>query len=236
MNLNTEAIICLRTPLKSGLPIPPGYANPTISFLTGPRWGAALTSLPLSTYDRTPPPRDAQFQLQIDPVAKTYTSTETWVDPADKPDPLEVEVRPRTSVARGKVLDTGDAEAANTAEQQVSQFQQDGPEGRGWEVLAWGKQGQLESWMKEDPGSGLILDDSGEGRPDWRNSYVVVYYEATAEREAAVEVWDSYAKWRRLTDQTFRKIQSAMRRSMDRELANLGDRMVRVKWPKPYAA
>jgi hypothetical protein len=164
-----------------------------------------------------------------------YTSTETWIDPNDKPDPLEVEARPRTRVATGKVLDTKGEEDPSQAptdtseEKRVSQFQQDGPKGRKWEVLAWGKQGQLESWMKEDPVMGYIVDDSGDGRPDWRNCYVVVYYEATAEQEAAVEVWDSNAKRRRLTDETLEKIKSAIRGSTDPELAKLADKMVEVE-------
>ncbi|KAK3356434.1 hypothetical protein B0T25DRAFT_536735 [Lasiosphaeria hispida] len=40
-----------------------------------------------------------------------------------------------------------------------------------YEVLAWGKEGQLEDWMIED-GSLWISDSSGERRGDWRNSLV----------------------------------------------------------------
>lgn len=218
MDLSNEAIIYLRAPSKLGLPAPPSYQKPAITFLTGkPSWFPIFSTLPLSRYQRKPP-RHANFRLQILPGSQTYTATESWIDPNDKPDPLEVEVRPRISTIVGQVLDVGDNDVG---EKTASYFREDGAE-RGWEVIAWGKQGQLESWMIEDP-SGLICDSSGEGRPDWRNSYAVVYHEATGVEEAGIEVWDSYAKYRRLTDGTLQKIKDALRKTGVQELAKLAD-------------
>lgn len=227
MELNNEAVILLRTPTPGGAPAnsnPPEWKPPTISFLTGPRWYPVLSSLPASRYARTPP-RNADFQLRISPSFHTYTATETWIDPEDKPDPLEVEVRPRTSSVTGKVLDTSSGASGNDSHIEVSRFED--AAGRGWEVIAWGKQGQLADWMREDE-SGYICDPSGEGRPDWRNHYAVAYFHATDAEEAGVEVWDSTAPYRRLTELTFAKIRKAIRASGDEEFAKLADKLVEV--------
>lgn len=222
MELSHEATICLRPPTKSNLPAPAGYQNPTIQFLTDWHWRPVFTTFPLTKYDRTPP-RDPSFQLRISAASKTYTATETWIDPADKPDPLEVGPRPRTNTVSGKVLDGSGTE---TPQQRVSLFQENDT-GRQWEVICWGKQGQLESWMIDDD-SGWIGDGSGERRADWRAFYLVVYYEKTAEEEAGIEVWHAIEKYRRLTSLTFKKIQDAIRNVGSEDIARLAEKLTEI--------
>ena len=222
MALSHEATICLRPPTKLNLPAPTGYQSPTIQFLTGRHWHPVFTTFPLTKYDRIPP-RDPSFQLRIAPASGAYTATETWIDPADKPDPLEVGLRPRTSTISGKVLDGSGTEMP---QQRVSLFRENDT-GRQWEIICWGKQGELESWMIDDD-SGWISDSSGERRADWRNFYVVVYYEATAEDEAGIEVWDSIGRHRRLTSLTFKKIQDAMRKVESEDIARFAEKLTEI--------
>ncbi|KAK0750128.1 hypothetical protein B0T18DRAFT_408298 [Schizothecium vesticola] len=76
------------------------------------------------------------------------------------------------------------------------------------EVLAWGKEGQLEEWMKVET-NGMISDPSGEWRQDWRNSYVVVLI-GDGERKCAVEVWDGNGDYKPLSGETIGKIKDAL--------------------------
>lgn len=81
---------------------------------------------------------------------------------------------------------------------------------RQWEILAWGKEGQLESWMIED-GSGWISDSSGERRADWRNSYVVVFVSDTCDEAASgIEIWEHFGPSRPLSKGTVSKIRAAL--------------------------
>ncbi|KAM7221843.1 hypothetical protein V8F06_002836 [Rhypophila decipiens] len=80
---------------------------------------------------------------------------------------------------------------------------------RKWDILAWGKEGQLESWMIED-GSGWISDTSGEARADWRNSYVVVFLDDTVDQVTnGIEIWERFGPTRPLSDETVGKIRDA---------------------------
>jgi hypothetical protein len=96
-----------------------------------------------------------------------------------------------------------------------------------WEVLAWGKQGQLESWMVDED-DGWIGDGSGERRADWRNFYVVVYYEGCEGQESGIEVWDSFGGSRRLTNSTFERIKEAIAKVGDEKFAALAERLVEL--------
>jgi hypothetical protein len=77
-----------------------------------------------------------------------------------------------------------------------------------WEVLAWGKEGQLEEWMTVET-NGMISDPSGEWRPDWRNSYAVVLIR-DGEKRCAVEVWDRNGDYGPLSGETIGKIKDAL--------------------------
>ncbi|KAH7324282.1 hypothetical protein B0I35DRAFT_158882 [Stachybotrys elegans] len=224
MDLSNEAVICLRPPSGTKLPIPQGYSDPAIEFLTRRKWCPVFSTLPASRYHRDPP-HEPRFGIQILPASKSYTITESWVEVATYIDPLEVEPRKTThSTSR-----SGVAETVN--ENTCSSFVE-GDTKRHWEIICWGKQGQLESWMVDDD-SGLIGDGSGEARPDWRNSYVVIYYEAIAGEGAGIEVWDSIGYGRRLTDATLEKMRDAIRATGDANFAGLADKLVEVIPSKP---
>ncbi|KAK3374564.1 hypothetical protein B0H63DRAFT_480491 [Podospora didyma] len=85
-----------------------------------------------------------------------------------------------------------------------------------WQILAWGKEGQLDDWMIED-GDGWISDSSGERRADWRNSYVVVHVEGDGEDEKekgdgpGIEVWSRRGWWKPLYPETVGKIKDALK-------------------------
>ncbi len=76
------------------------------------------------------------------------------------------------------------------------------------EIMAYGKEGQLEDWMIQD-GSGWISDASGECRADWRNTYVVVYITGS-ETGPSIEIWDRFGRTRPLTSETIGKMRAAL--------------------------
>lgn len=217
-HLSAEATVILRPPTVTGLPAHPEFKKPKISFLTG-KWSPVLTSLPLSRYQRSPP-RNPEFQLRIGPEFGTYAATETWLDPDNESEPPEAKTQPRTSTVEGEVLDA----SGSRLEYEASRFKDD--TGRPWEVVAWGKQGQDHALLTLNR-FGYLCDPHGIARGEWRNSYVVVYYEARGQEEAGVEVWDSSAS-AKLSSDTFEKIRTAIRESENAEFAKIGDSMVEV--------
>ncbi|KAK3391456.1 hypothetical protein B0T20DRAFT_79555 [Sordaria brevicollis] len=104
-----------------------------------------------------------------------------------------------------------------------------------WEILAWGKEGQLEEWMNDD-GSGWIVDNSGEARPDWRNSYVVVYIGNDLGKlknvgEGTIEIWDRFGPSGPLKEETVEKIKQALLKDLggkDERFAKLASRLQRT--------
>ncbi|KAJ4386966.1 hypothetical protein N0V85_007872 [Neurospora sp. IMI 360204] len=104
-----------------------------------------------------------------------------------------------------------------------------------WEILAWGKEGQLEEWMNED-GSGWIVDNSGESRPDWRNSYVVVYIGNDLGKlknvgEGTIEIWDRFGPSGPLREETVDKIREALKGlgGKDERFAKLAQRLQKMR-------
>ncbi|KAM7190248.1 hypothetical protein V8F33_009608 [Rhypophila sp. PSN 637] len=89
---------------------------------------------------------------------------------------------------------------------------------RRWDILAWGKEGQLGPWMIED-GSGrarLISDTSGEACADWRNSYVVMFVDGEVFHPVTdtngIEIWERFGPTRPLRDETMCQIHDALGR------------------------
>lgn len=105
---------------------------------------------------------------------------------------------------------------------------QDKIAGREWEILASGKEGQLESWMIED-GSGWISDDSGERRADWRNSYLVFYITPGAENEkredVEILVCHRFRPSKPLSVETIGKIRDALRGVSDEKFGKLVEKL-----------
>lgn len=61
-----------------------------------------------------------------------------------------------------------------------------------------------------DDGDGWISDSSGERRPDWRDSYVVLWVSVSGDGEGRVEVWNRFRQ-RGLTEETVGRIREALR-------------------------
>ncbi|KAK4442066.1 hypothetical protein QBC34DRAFT_419294 [Podospora aff. communis PSN243] len=93
----------------------------------------------------------------------------------------------------------------------ASRFKLSGSPSAEWEVLAWGKEGQLEEWMIVET-NGMISDPGGEWRPDWRHGYAVVLIrdEKDAGRRV-VEVWNDGGELSPLSGETIGKMRDALK-------------------------
>ncbi|KAK0644261.1 hypothetical protein B0T16DRAFT_460338 [Cercophora newfieldiana] len=193
MNLSRDAIINLRAPpslarapAASGSP-DANWQPPTLSFIEG-TWHICQ-----STSDTADQRTAVNLTLSGSgsSEAVTLTSTSTHGD--------------KSSTSEETPLDLQDGCASS-----FSSSSNKGTESLRWDVLAWGKEGQLEDWMIED-GDGWISDSSGERRADWRDSFVVVWVVA-GEREGkgVVEVWNRFGK-PGLRGETVSKIQKALK-------------------------
>jgi hypothetical protein len=205
--LSREAIINLRPPTATGQPRPQSYQSPFLSWLRF-RWHITHSTNPSHRSQR-----NVRILLTLAPDNKGFHSEQTHQD--------------LTSLA---ILATCNTELAiDLLDGKASCFKQESSEtNRRREVLAWGKEGQLESWMKEGE-NGWILDDSGEARGDWRNSYVVVYVEGDGEEEPAVEVWDRFGSWKPLTEETIEKIRAALREVNNESLRRFAEKLGPIK-------
>ncbi|KAI9167967.1 hypothetical protein HJFPF1_04110 [Paramyrothecium foliicola] len=252
MNLFDEAMISLRPPSHTKLPPPAEYQDPKATFFGIGAWWTVFSTFPLSKYQRKPP-RTGQFVIEFDLAAKTYNHKEFWLDLTVEAPRGQYYPPPQTISRPGKLVEPGAHEpleesslkklmsrlhhrwskdkptttaAAPDPDQRVSTFRED-ETGRQWEIICWGKQGQLSEWMVDD-NDGWISDSAGERRADWRRMYVVVYYHATANAECGIEVWESVGSGSKLTDETFGKIQDAIRRVEDPAFAGLAERLADV--------
>jgi hypothetical protein len=252
MDLSHEAVILLRPPSHTELPPPAEYQDPKATFFGFGGWWTVFSTFPLSQYQRESP-RTGQFVIEFDLPAKTYIHKEIWLDLSVEAPRGQYYPPPQTISKPGKLLEPGDDEPlkestlrrlisrrhhwwskdkpvstahAPDPDQRVSAFKED-ETGRQWEIICWGKQGQLNEWMVDDD-NGWISDSAGERRADWRNLYVVVYYHATADAEAGIEVWDSIGPRRRLTDETIGKIRDAIHKVEDPAFGRLAEKLVKV--------
>ncbi|KAK1750925.1 hypothetical protein QBC47DRAFT_392902 [Echria macrotheca] len=186
MNLSREAIILLRPPSSSSSEDSHPWTSPKTSFLSG-EWALTHSTLPSRRFQS-----NTTTTIQISASGET-TRTHTYSAITTSTDNDENQPKSTTTTEKATDFDP----TTNTA----SVFET-------WKVLAWGKEGQLESWMIDD-GDGWISDDSGERRGDWRNSYVVVWNEGPEEK--GVDVWDRWGRTRPLSVGTIRKIREALR-------------------------
>jgi hypothetical protein len=214
--LSREAILILKPSHESsetGL-TSPKYTPPTLSWLEG-QWHVTHSTFPIRREQRNV--RTVRKALAGD--EKHFTSEVTYQS-------LDAEDI-HTSLVDEYPTDLEDGRAAV--------FKQDGSAAR-WEALAWGKEGQLESWMI-DTGDGWIADTSGERRGEWRNSYVVVYSQPIADGlGAGVEIWDRFGPQKPLSKETIRKIRDAIRGIQNPAMATLADSLVVVKTDKGRVA
>lgn len=203
MELSREAVITLRR-LGDQAAVPNAYKPPPLSFLLN-QWHISHSTLPERATQR-----NVRIHLLPTEDGHGYVSEITYQN--EEP----------ARIGSGKTTET----AIDLRNGAASRFKQAGT-GTEWEVLAWGKEGQLEDWMIDDD-SGWIGDGSGEQRPDWRNRYAVVY---TTEKDGhgQVEVWDRLGYWKHLTDSTIEKIRAALREVGDDKLTQLADRLAPVK-------
>lgn len=248
---NREAIVHLRPPTHLGLrPSPFTYEPCPLKWLDfGIVWHVTF-----STFDHITSRRNVRIELRLPkeeaqessspsapaapaaPVRPPVLSCETTWQVQSPPAEAPIEL------SRSSFLPLDYRHAGGTA----TRFEC--PEtGHQWEIMAWGYEGQLESWMV-DLEDGLIGDGSGETRPDWRNRFVVVYYPAArpgggrgsgkeegggqaaageGEGEGGIEIWDRFAHWNwgRLTAETRRRILDALEGVRNDEFRTLARRL-----------
>lgn len=205
MELSRKAIISLR---KAGAPAPKDWQPPSLAWLAG-AWHITHSTLPYRTNQR-----NARIMLKIALDGRSYNSEASHQAVSSSFAAIE-----KTDAAETPL----DAEVQFQGGPTAARFRSDGGDDATWEVLAWGKEGQLEDWMHVDA-YGSIADSSGECRADWRNSYVVVYRTAP---EDGVEIWDRWGRYKPLSDETIESIKAALRGVG--EMAELADALVAVK-------
>ena len=202
LSLSREAIINLRPPKYSGLPQLPA---PALTWFTvRPAW-----HITYSTSLRRSSQRNARIRFELSKDEKSFKTTHS-----------HQQVNSPAIESADTVLNPVDVKDGR-----AYLFEEEGS-GRAWEILAWGKEGQLEDWMI-DQGDGWIADSSGEVRGDWRNSYVVVMVSGEDEKaEPAVEIWDRFGT---LTDGTIEKIRVALGGVNDEKFGLLVDSLDQIK-------
>ena len=194
MGLSHEAIIKLQPPSSGAAQQHEEWQPPTVSWLQN-TWRV--------THSTSAPPRyrgrkNARVGLRLARDDDTCYSVELSHQDAQT---LSIE---STSSALASLNFSGENKTA-------SRFTLSGPPGEEWEVLAWGKEGQLEEGMVVET-NGMVSDPGGEWRPDWRNSYTVVLIRGEDDAGAcAVEVWDDRGEYRPLSGDTIGKIKDALK-------------------------
>ncbi|KAK0623909.1 hypothetical protein B0T14DRAFT_565226 [Immersiella caudata] len=194
LGLSHEAIIKLRPPSSGAIQQQEDWQPPTVSWLRS-NWRVTHSTDAPSRYHRH---KNVRIDLSSTPNDETSYSVEL-----SHQDTQTLSIESTTST----LTSSGFSEENKTA----SRFKFSGPPRAEWEVLAWGKEGQLEEWMIPET-NGMISDTSGEWRPDWRNSYAVVLIgTADGAEECAVEVWDDGAEFTPLSGETIGKIKDALK-------------------------
>lgn len=226
MNLSREATIILRPPTATGLPSPGEFEDPLLNFLCR-KWHVNFSTLAAQKDRRN-------VTVQLKPV--TPGGNDDSSSPAAKPqqqlqDTLVYQKLQDTALhTEDRVSHVTDLRSVDDKEVCVhfAREQQQhggvavlsllssflpGSSRTEWEVLAWGVEGKLESWMRETAYG--IEDTSGEVRGDWRNRYAVVYCGATTQPQAGkqdgsacIEVWSAFESG--LKPETLQKIRSAL--------------------------
>ncbi|KAK3316553.1 hypothetical protein B0H66DRAFT_297837 [Apodospora peruviana] len=245
MNLSREAIIILRSPghQQANGPPPERFTAPSLNFMSNAQWHIRHSTLPERAKHRNPritlQPLPGggvtvtQSYQEIDsPAIHSSSSSAEIIPSTTEPNPGEGLYGLRETSSASAFPSSGSGGVGSGGlQERVKHFlayaTRPGPRGssshgslrRQWEILASGKEGQLEDWMIDD-GNGWISDSSGERRPDWRMSYVVVYIIDHGEGEeehggavddGGIEIWDNRGAGRPLSDETVGKIKTALR-------------------------
>jgi hypothetical protein len=199
MDLSRKAIITLRSPSSGATP--QTWPPPTVTWFQRTWHITHSTHAPSRYHGR----KNARVGLRLANDDETCYAVEL-----SHQDAQTLSVESTTSTLASLDLSAKDRTASRFKLSHSSRAEQ-------WEVLAWGKEGQLEEWMTEEI-NGMISDPSGEWRPDWRNSYVVVLIRKVDEhagpqeqRECVVEVWDHNGGDRPLSEETVGKIKDALK-------------------------
>ncbi|KAK0702341.1 hypothetical protein B0H67DRAFT_595514 [Lasiosphaeris hirsuta] len=202
--LSREAIIKLGAPRFTDIPLPTDFVGPSPEWLACRQWHISH-----STQPQVATKRNARLSFRSAPepgneLIATH-SHQNLNSPAIKS--LE-----------SKLLSVNADGVGNITFKDTSNK-------REYEILAWGKEGQLEDWMIED---GLwISDSSGERRGDWRNSYVV----ALVNEETwgpSIEVWDQFGP-ASLSSKTLEKIRTALKEIPSTSFQALADQLKPTK-------
>ncbi|KAK1781510.1 hypothetical protein QBC45DRAFT_405694 [Copromyces sp. CBS 386.78] len=232
MALSTEANITVNPPyhLRDGA-TPSHFTPSNLPWITG-TWHTTHSTNPEEQSSK----RNARICLSLIRGSNSVSSDSEGSDSDMEPDKDRIlAVRSYQDLTSPAIQDVGQTDLfLDELDQGFTQV--NGPIMRQrWEILAWGKEGQLEEWMTED-GSGWIVDNSGEARPDWRNSYVVVYIGNDLGNlknvgEGTIEIWDRFGPSGPLREETIEKIREALKGlgGKDERFAKLAQRLERMR-------
>lgn len=232
MALSTEASITLNPPYHLRDGVTPSHFTPSnLPWITG-TWHTTHST----NAEEQSGKRNARICLSLIRGTNSVSSDSEGSDSDMEPDKDRIlAVRSYQNLHSSAIQDVGQTDLfLDELDQGFTQV--NGPIMRQrWEILAWGKEGQLEEWMNDD-GSGWIVDNSGEARPDWRNSYVVVYIGNDLGKlknvgEGTIEIWDRFGPSGPLKEETVEKIKEALLKDLggkDERFAKLASRLQRT--------
>lgn len=232
MALSTEVNITVNPPyhLRDGA-TPSHFTSSNLPWITG-TWHTTHSTNPEEQSGK----RNARICLSLIRGTNSVSSDSEGSDSDMEPDKDRIlAVRSYQNLHSSAIQDVGQTDLfLDELDQGFTQV--NGPIMRQrWEIIAWGKEGQLEEWMNDD-GSGWIVDNSGEARPDWRNSYVVVYIGNDLGKlrnvgEGTIEIWDRFGPSGTLREETVEKIREALQAlgGKDERFAKLASRLQRMR-------